>query len=224
MKGYHEITKELKELNVFFPEDARRGVFSLPDSYFETFSATVLDAVRSEQLAASFPDEVPFDLPKNYFEQFPDKVQQRLLDVSADAEISELSPLLTGLKDKMPFETPVKNYFDKMPTPPRTIEMPTAVHKVKWMRWAAAAAVLCIFSLGGSRFLETPTPNAVTDASIRAALASIPDADIQQYLSMNVDAYDIYSLSDSRSNTVSEENLLNGISDKEIEKVLENEY
>lgn len=224
MKSHHEITAELKELNVSFPEDVRKEVFSLPDGYFEAFPTTVLDAVRTEGLAASFPDKMPFALPENYFEQFPNKVRQRLLAVSADDEISELSPLLAGLREKMPLEAPAESYFEHNPTPRRTIEMPVAVHKVKWMRWAAAAAVLCIFSLGGFRFLETPTPNATTNASIQAALASIPDADIQQYLSMNMDAYDIYSLSDSRSNTASEENLLDGISDKEIERILENDY
>lgn len=229
MKGHHEITEELKALNASFPESVQKDVFSLPDGYFEQFAATVLDAVRSERLTASFPDELPFALPENYFEQFPGKVRQRLLAVNADDEIFELSPLLAGLKGQMPLEAPVKKYFENNSLIPhaRTVQMPVVsavVHKVKWMRWAAAAAVLCIFSLGGFRFLEIPRSNAVKETSVQAALASIPDAEIQQYLSLNMDAYDIYTLSGSRSSTASEERLLNGISDKEIEKILEDEY
>lgn len=224
MKGHHEVAAELKELNVSLLESMGKDIFSLPDDYFAQFPGTVSDIVRCAQITASLPNELPFELPDNYFEQFPASVQQRLLAVAADDEISGLSPLLAGLKGKIPLEAPAKSYFDKGLMPPRTIEMPVVVHQVKWMRWAAAAAVLCIFSMGGFRFLEVPAPNATTDASIQTALASIPDAEIQQYLSLNIDAYDIYSLSDSRDNVSSEERLLNSISDKEIEKILENEY
>lgn len=222
MKRHHEITTELKGLNVSFPEDMEEPIFSLPDGYFEQLAESLLTIVQTEQVAATFPDALPFDLPENYFEQFPDKVLQGLMTVSADDEISTLSPLLAGLREKMPFEVPTESYFNQKNIPTRTIAMPALVPKVKWMRWAAAAAVLCIFSLGGFRFLQTPTADA--NPSIQAALASIPDADIQQYLSLNMDAYDFYSLSDGRSNTATEEELLNEISDTEIESILENGY
>lgn len=229
------INEELKDLLVSFTAGVDGQIHFISNDYFLHFPEQILEMIQVNQFAQNLPKELPFALPAGYFDSFYDQLKEKLLLVSAQEEIEALSPLLAGLKNKSTFELPVNNYFDRLPEKAKdskkenaAITLPhPAIQRIKWMRWVAAAAVLCIFSIGGISFFSRSNSSGISDQSIQAALASIPDAAIQQYLNNNMDTYDLYSsISDKDINyqiSPKEEKMLNTISDDEIEKILESQ-
>src|SRR5690349_6811988 len=76
MSTNKHIQDELRELNSTLPSHAKEPVFSVPESYFENFAASVLVRIKEETA------------------------------VSAADELTSLSPLLAGLSKKMPYGVP----------------------------------------------------------------------------------------------------------------------
>lgn len=230
------IKEELKELQVSFIDgDVGGKIHFVPDDYFVHFPGQLAEAIEQNNIIENFPKEVPYHIPEAYFNDFIHQLNERLVSMPAQEEIESISPLLAGLKKKPTFELPDENYFEQLvvsPASPVQKVLPQSVphpalRTIKWMRWVAAAAILCIFSIGGINFFAGNNNSEASDAAIQAALADISDASIQQYLNNNMDTYDLYSsISDKEINrhlTSQEEKMLNNISDEEIEKVLESQ-
>lgn len=219
-----EISQEHEELQLSFPAGLSSHLLALPADYFVKLPAQILEAVQVEITLARLPKQLLFLVPNSYFNNLADTINQRLLAIPAAEEITELSPLLAGLKGKLPFERPEQ--FKEQNRKARLIEFPIekrAEQRIKWTRWVAAAAIVCILSLGGYNFISQPIASNQYDASIQAALAQIPEQAIRQYLDNNMDDYDAYSLN-ANSIKISrrDQATLNSLSDKEIEIILEN--
>lgn len=58
----------------------------------------------------------PYKVPVGYFEAFPQRMLDMVLQTEASVEISALSPLLAGLSRKMPFTVP-EGYFEQAADP-----------------------------------------------------------------------------------------------------------
>jgi hypothetical protein len=193
----------------------RSGPFQVPVNYFENLSGHILRktsemrAITDGDMAlfGHVPSGNPYHIPENYFSTLEQNIYQKLgLSANAAEEMEYISPLLASLKDKPTYEAPA-TYFnafyfsEKIQT--KTIECKTVEHpsakSIKWARWAAAASIICIFSLGGIRFLNSNlamNPNAEFEQS----LSKIPDAKIQAWLSNNLDESDINNLKSSLGN------------------------
>ncbi|MDF2187219.1 hypothetical protein [Paraflavitalea sp. CAU 1676] len=102
--------------------------YTVPAGYFEFFPAQVLQVLAAgaastragaqQDTDSTLPAAVganPYTVPTGYFDQLADTILRRAkasdASLSAAEELSELSPLLSGLGKKMPFETPA-GYFD----------------------------------------------------------------------------------------------------------------
>lgn len=230
MESRATINKELKEMDISIPENADGRVHSVPAEYFINFSNQMLELIHCIKTEQTFPKQLPYSLPKDYFDALPQIIKNKLIAMPAREEIETLSPLLAGLKDKKTFEVPVENYFEES-VPKRNIipfpepEVYNASHRIKWMRWVAAAAILCIFSIGGMTFLKGTDQADISNQSIQAALANIPDNVIQEYLNNNLDSHELYSnisiTNNGSSVSSQEERLLNSIPDNQVEQALE---
>jgi len=150
-----------------------------------------------------------------------------------------MSPLLASLRKENAFTVP-DQYFQagniiqlarQQEAKPKTVQHP-AVKSITWARWAAAAAVMAIFTLGGMHFL-TGNAGSTGKTDFQESLAKIPDAKIKDWLASNMDESDINSLGSSIANintispkrTVSDKtrSSLSEFSEKELKDYLETE-
>jgi hypothetical protein len=74
---------------------------------------TILEELKAlDSGLANFPNSLPYSVPEGYFNSLAENILRRVKaqDLLASDEIAELSPLLSGLSRKMPFEVP-QDYF-----------------------------------------------------------------------------------------------------------------
>ena len=128
MEGKENISAELRLISKFIADIGRETPYGLPDGYFETLPGKVLDRIRTAGLV--------YSVPEGYFEGFADKLMSRIkapraealsgeaagapgqdlpaleaTGLSAREELAQLSPLLSQIDKKMPFQVP-PTYFD----------------------------------------------------------------------------------------------------------------
>jgi hypothetical protein len=221
----------------------RTGPFEVPANYFDELSGQILSKVNAMDNIVlhgryEWTDQDrknPFSIPQGYFENFGSGVLDQIFNQEEEAqlEIETISPLLAGLKKEKAFTVP-ENYFNgevlsqkarRQEAQPKVVQHP-AVKSITWARWAAAAAVLAIFTLGGFHYLIPSSGGDGDNPSFERALAQIPEAKIKDWLSMNMDESDINGLGSSLAGnikTATTKHTLNNFSDKEVEDYLETE-
>lgn len=220
---------------------SQTGPFELPQGYFDQFCDQVIAQRKAietitEQGIYSWSDtrsHAPFHLPENYFSQFEQQLFDKIFreEEQVQDEMATLSPFLADLKKEQPFAVP-KGYFnndafaqqvqEQKSRSMKVVEHPS-VRSIKWARWAAAAAVIGIFAMGGLHYL-IPSRTAADSSSFQHALAQIPEKNIKEWLSSNMDESDINNLGGSITNvsTIASPSL-NGFSEKEIRDYLQSE-
>jgi hypothetical protein len=213
--------------------------FEVPQGYFDQFCDQLLVHTRAmnavtEQGHCAWSEikcETPYNVPDGYFARFEEALFHKIFEEEKPVgeEIESLSPLLAGLKKEQPFAIP-KGYFNSeafaqqvQQPETRVVEHPS-VRSIKWARWAAAAAVIAIFALGGLHYL-VPSGTTADEPSFQRALAQIPEQNIREWLSINMDESDVNSLAGSISTNITNlpSSNLNGVSEKAIRDYLESE-
>jgi hypothetical protein len=228
------------ETSFTLPVD-KNGPFALPSNYFDELSHEIVLKVKAmdniiHQGAYIWQDREkknPFTVPEDYFATFEHQVLNRINneEVAAQQEIESISSLLAGLKHEKTFTVP-ENYFNsetfthqvkRQEVKVKVMQHP-AVKSIKWARWAAAAAVMAIFTLGGFHYL-VPSNEVSSEPSFEQSLAKIPDSRIQDWLASNMDESDINNLGGSIANinTITTSHTLNNFSEKEIQDYLDTE-
>ncbi len=183
-------------------------VFNVPDTYFENSYNQILNNVFIDSLKEK-NEESGLIIPENYFNNLKKDIENGVFSIKSKETFKNES-----------FKTP-ENYFtnaaikilnkseeDQQITPFKII-------KFNVIRYAAAACVLLICSLGV--YFEYQKKQ-----NISYQLSKIPEAEIVNYLLQNADANDmpliIENLDNSSVFPVKNEKL----TDKEIEEYLEN--
>ncbi len=233
-----EMTAIIKAMNsseIALPQSYKADVaYAVPDQYFDGLPELLLARVQvADEVIVkgnynwdNAAKQNPYALPENYFEQFEAQLLERLYGAAIDAqsEISQLSPLLAGLKQQQVFEVPQGYFQDTVaaPKPVKIVEHPS-VKSIKWARWAAAAAILIIFGLGAFQMFNPAI--AEPKPSFQQALAQIPNDSIREWLSTNMDEDDINSLGSSVAglDAINTSSVLKGFTDKQIEQYIESE-
>lgn len=207
--------------------------FTIPKGYFISFPEVMITKLKSmeaiiSQASYAWEDSgrlQPFAVPSAYFDQLP---QQVLGKIYAHADQEEtLSPLLASLKGKQVFDVP-EGYLEQVPPVPQDaapvvpkIVVHPAQRSIRWSGWAAAAAVICMFVLGGLKFLPGTTAQDPFNASEQLALVS--DAAIEAYLLEHIDELGMNLLESnlSKGAPVDYSGALDDISDEDLEFYLE---
>ena len=121
-----------------------------------------IDNISSElaslsQDVAQLPKISPFSLPQDYFDRFPTRLMDTILNEGFEQDLTELSPLLKSLKDENPYTIP-EGYFSNL-----KVEIPgnqapiIAMKRVgSWVKYAAAA---CLLGVMASVFFVSKTDN-----------------------------------------------------------------
>jgi hypothetical protein len=181
----------------------KNGPFAVPSNYFDELSDQITLKIKAmdnivhqgEYTWRDMEKKNPFAVPEGYFAGFEAQLLNKISkeEVEPKHEIESISPLLAGLKHERAFTVP-ENYFNtevfahqvkQQETKAKVIQHP-AVKSIKWARWAAAAAVIAIFTFGGFHYLVPSS-----EPTLEESLAKIPDSRIQEWLSNNIDEADM---------------------------------
>src|SRR5262245_57170323 len=162
------ILQELNELGSSLVKTAPQNVYAVPDGYFENLVGQVLIHIKaldakeaSEELSYlspllnNIPRKMPYSVPTGFFTELLDRIKRAKTgdEQTAAEELSTLSPLLGGLKKEMPYAVP-EGYFERLEVirgkseATRPVAKVIAINKTRWIRFAAAAAVIGFVAIG----------------------------------------------------------------------------
>ena len=218
METRKQILTELQEIAPFLGEkDISLTPYSLPIGYFEEFHEILMNLIRFEDAGYNLDDQ-------------EDSGAQAINFLSAEEEITEISPLLAGLKNKTTYQAP-NGYFEnltaKVPasekTPVKLVAIPGTSIKPKSisipMRIVRYAAAACIVGLIGILTFNITHTRSMIDPI--KGLTTISEQDMANYL----DADDIHWTPGLSSSTetasldfsdVDIHELLSGVPDAEL--------
>lgn len=133
MQAKNEISEELRSLSTVIDKISRQTPYGLPEGYFNDFPDFMMRRLMGGPLSAAIgpsgSSPSPFQVPEGYFEGFAGGVLARIkagqgarahlgeptatgLSEAAE-ELSLLSPLLSGISRKSPYQVP-EGYFDEL--------------------------------------------------------------------------------------------------------------
>ncbi|HEY4063264.1 MAG TPA: hypothetical protein VGM30_15265 [Puia sp.] len=118
MQPKNEISEELRSLSVMVDEISRQMPYGLPEGYFDDFAMRVVDRITGIEGMKGVGS--PFQVPEGYFDGFAGGVLARIkagnaamLRSEAAEELALLSPLLSGMERKAPYQAP-EGYFGEL--------------------------------------------------------------------------------------------------------------
>lgn len=125
MDGKENILEELRPISGLVAEISRETPYGLPDGYFEALPGKVLARIRTGGVMLPERPAPLYSIPEGYFEGFAEKLMNRIKAgqtassapasvQTASEELHILSPLLSSIGKKMPFQIP-DAYFDSFP-------------------------------------------------------------------------------------------------------------
>jgi len=214
--------------------------FSVPAGYFEGLSNSILQQIKTiqpviEGKVQSFDTiavKETYQLPDHYFGSFEQHLFSKLglNQENASEETQAISALVAGLKDKPSYQAP-EAYFNAIDfsekIQSRNIERKVVEHpsvkSIRWAGWAAAAAIVMIFFVGGFNFLTTNNTYA-SENKFEKSLAKIPEYQLREWLSNNLDETDVNNISASllKSKDIKTQKALENITEADIEDITEN--
>ena len=169
--------------------------------------------IELQEISASVANlngTTPYSLPSSYFENFPQKILERIEKEILTTEDPVLSASLHSMKDVNPFKVP-DQYFKQF-----NVKLPESQPKVisiNYKRWVSYAAAACISGLiVGLVFFSKPT-----EKSVSLAEHSISHEAMETYLS-EAETLDIGE-KDAESLTI-ENNTLVDVSPSSISEML----
>lgn len=209
MKEQNDILNELRSLGSPLADMSRAMPFEVPEGYFNSFEMQLIAELSLENGSGllSLSKETPLPVPEGYFEELPGKIL---------AMVQEQPQL--ELPKIMPFDVP-NGYFEQLPEqilkaakdePKKGRVIPFTTRIQKGVKWAAAAMLIAALGIGSYRML---TPAELTPSE---ELAKLPADVISDYVSQNIDEFDMEVLESTINNSE-----LQSLTDEEIDKYLE---
>jgi hypothetical protein len=185
---------------------------------------------------------IPYMVPRGFFEGFAEnlmrriqistgeysesKAGQQIAEVSPLLEISEISPLLAGLKKKNPYQVPV-GYFIELKSKAPALETqpvaakskPAPVFNIRFVKYAVAACIVALLGTAIFNLTYHKTTDPIKD------LTTVSDQDMANYLDSDdihwTPGIGIASSSETASVDFSENDihdLLSSVPDDELEQ------
>lgn len=115
METNKDILNELQSVSPLVAAMEKVNVFSVPQGYFDSISATVLACLHEEQDSAGIIETgfMPA-VPHGYFDQLAGSILHKIktAETAAD-EVMALSPMLSAIQNKNVFEVPF-GYFENL--------------------------------------------------------------------------------------------------------------
>jgi hypothetical protein len=232
MNNWVTIQEELKALNSQLPLDKGPEIYSVPEGYFESFAALMLQKIKAEQvespseeigalspLLAGLSKKMPYSVPVGYFSKNTEG-----LSALVDDDVPEL---LQGLK-KLPYSVP-DGYFENFPelilkkVNPEQAKVISISSSRRWMRYAAAAviagviAITSVFYFGNEKSVD---PASQPHEWVAKKLKNVPDKELDEFI--NTTAVNTTAIAHTDNGGKTEvKKLLKDIPDSELDKFLD---
>lgn len=206
------------------------NTYTVPAGYFESFPGVMVSKLAT--LLPGLPDSatVTYTVPENYFDTFAGNVLAKIRAASPAsevmAELETISPLVSSIPRANVFTVP-ESYFATLEvkpqqTPARVVPMNSPR---RWMHYAAAACVAVFLLGGGYMFINRPVPAATasTTANVEEQISGLSDEEISSYLraNSNMAVFTNTAVDENQAKNLEVQNLLEVISDEEIQQYLE---
>lgn len=202
MKESNEILNELASVSPTLAAINRVNIFRAPEGYFRDLSGRISTSIFLNQ----YPKKQAGNVPEGYFDSLSNQIFVRIKneDAGAGTEEENMSPLLLSLKDKNVFNVPA-GYFDTFSEQllhkikPESAKIISLSTKINWRRYAAAAVIAALISIGALHFFNNKDSSDNSTAQFSATDSeSIPAyiRDARQYKTPELLDKGIASLSD----------------------------
>lgn len=234
MNSLNAIQKELQDLRSSLPLDNKQPVFTVPDSYFENFAASVMAKLKDQHVThpadeienlspmlAAISKISPFTVPENYFSDLPNHLPHM---VSEDP----VPNLLVQHSKQMPYAVPT-GYFNQLPAQIAQKVKPAAPVvslSARWMRYAAAAVIGGVAVIGSIFYMTTgkgntaPDPALQTDAWMAKKLEDISNKELDDFINVADVSFNGQHVAQT-NNRPEVRSMLRDVSDKELDAFLE---
>ena len=109
------------------------------------------------QHVAQLPKNTPFSVPNDYFDSFPSRLMEGIMNKAPEQDLLELSPFLRSLKHENPYSLP-DGYFNniKVEIPNNQAQVARMPRFGSWVKYAAAA---CLVGIIATVFFISKTDN-----------------------------------------------------------------
>lgn len=214
MEKTSEILNELQAISPFLANIDKINVFKVPEDYFQLLDKRITTTVFLTRNKKNETQKVP----EGYFEGLSNKILSTIKNTEdAKGEIKNISPVLFSLKDKSTFTVP-EHYFENLSDTiftkirPKKAKVISINSSKRWWRYAVAAVVACIITIGSLQifnkksisdngdqiaFASTNKPDYIklslqykTPQQLNNGIASLSDADIVNYLQQHGNVLD----------------------------------
>jgi CRISPR/Cas system CMR-associated protein Cmr5 small subunit len=185
-----------------------------------------LDNISSElsslsQHVAQLPKNSPFSLPQDYFDSFPTRLMDAILNEGAKQDLTELSPLLKSLKHENPYTIP-EDYFNNLKVEiPRNQAPVIGMKRVgSWVKYAAAA---CLLGIIATVFFVSKTENGNQLAGLPKETETFQQKISPDAIAMYLEEMDNLSVAETNENEQLDtaSNLLVDMSRETIKEILQ---
>jgi CRISPR/Cas system CMR-associated protein Cmr5 small subunit len=185
-----------------------------------------LDNISSElsslsQHVAQLPKNSPFSLPQDYFDRFPTRLMETILNEGAEQDLTELSPLLKSLKHENPYTIP-EDYFNNL-----KVEIPGKQAPVIGMKrvgsWVKYAAAACLLGIIATVFFVSKTENSNQLAILPKEAETFQQKISPDAIAMYLEEMDNLSVAETNENEQVDtaSNLLVDMSRETIKEILQ---
>lgn len=163
MEKKAEIRYELIEISPFWADMGQSIPYSLPQGYFQSLPAIVLEKIQDKSALLPNPAN-SYTIPENYFTDLPglilSKIQKQSLGVNEVAtELAEVAPMLNTISKQQVYAVP-QGYFERTDfvaasrITGREAKIVNLKSVRKWMQYAAVAVFAGVLITGAFMFTD----------------------------------------------------------------------
>lgn len=247
---------ELENLGSSLKDHNHQNLYTVPADYFDGLADQILNRIKAlnansakDELKylSAFLSEVskqtPYSVPAGFFQSLSEDVLKRIgeqenhlqkesFGQTSEAEIEDLSPLLSSLKNKNTYSVP-GGYFDTLGAEVVRQSADSfgenkkakviSITRRKWYRISAAAVVIGIVVIGGLLFFKQGQVNPVDNphAWIEKNVKKVDKAKIDELVSLtNGDSTDKSEIESDVVKKAEIKELMKDVPEKEIEEFL----
>ena len=242
MTNRSTILNELESLGSTLSNDTPQSCYNVPNGYFEGLADQILNRIKALEVADS-SEEIKvlstvlsqvsnsnvYSVPAGYFESLADKLMQGIREHSdyqtSKEELTSISPLLSGISKKSPYTVP-EGYFENLgnKTKEKSETKVISIASRKWYRYAAAAVIVGIITMGGWLFISKKQIDPVKnpDGWVAKNTKKISTDEVNSVINLDNNAHLLNnsSVASNDANAQEIKDLMKDVSEKEIDNFL----
>ena len=242
MTNRNTILNELVGLGSTLANNNPQNLYEIPDGYFEGLANQIMNRIKALEIADS-SEEIKilssvlskasnanvYSVPSGYFEDLENKLMQGVREhadyQTSKEELMSISPLLGSISKRSPYTIP-ESYFENFgsKTKEKSETKVIAIASHKWYRYAAAAVIVGIITIGGWQFIGKKQIDPVKnpDGWVAKNIKKISTDEVNNVINLdnNEHLLNNSSVASNDANAQEIKDLMKDIPEKEIDNFL----